>query len=117
MGVNRAVKIKKKREIPSTPKRTDPGIHSNFFKAWNCPSPSKDAHKKIVAANVNKDHSKVIFFNTMLFSLVRTSTLNIPNTGNKIINSDMPTQDQGNETWTHNLLLPKQTIHLLIYSL
>lgn len=61
-------------DTPSTAKRAGPNIgsilenHSIFFITWNCPSPSKEAHKTIVAVNVNNDHSNAVFCRrTILF--------------------------------------------------
>ena len=75
IGVNSAVKIKKNTEIPSTAKRAGlkmgsiPGTHSILFISWNKPSPSKVAHKSIVAVKVNKDPCSAIFHKRLIFSL------------------------------------------------
>ena len=95
IGINKAVKIIKKIDIPSTPNITNlnPGstldIHSNLFTAWNWPSPSKEAHKRIVAVNVNKDHSKPTFHKRIVSSLGVIKRANIPIKGKIIIDSNI----------------------------
>lgn len=93
IGVNRAVNIMKKRDTPSIAKGAAPNIgsmleiHLNFIIPCRYPSPSKEAHKRIVIVNVNKDQSKALFHKRAIFSLGVIKITNIPIKGVKNTNS------------------------------
>ncbi len=118
IGVNNAVNTIKNIDIPSTANIEGPKIgsklkiQSNFIIAWNWPSPSKEAHKRIVAVNVNNDHSNPIFHKRSILSLDVINNKHTPIKGNINIKYNIfLLLHQRNGTWTHNLLLPKQTIY------
>ena len=81
--------------MPSTAKLKGPKagstlkIQSTLWIAWNCPSPSKEAHKRIVTVNVNNDHSNPIFHKRTIFSLGVIKRKNEPIKGNININSNI----------------------------